>query len=87
MRQPGKLLALVLALTSLTALAGGSSGSLSTYGLPNPTSQPNDITVAPDGNVWFTESADGARRIGRLDTTLWVTHMDEGKISKFTLAQ
>ena len=77
MRQPVKLLALAVALTSFTALAGGSSGSISTYGLPNPTCQPNDITVAPDGNVWFTESSDGVRRIGRLDT--------KGKLTEFVM--
>jgi virginiamycin B lyase len=78
MRHLGKLLTVALVLTSLTALAsGGSAGSLSTYGLPNPTCQPNDITVAPDGNVWFTESSDGVRRIGRLDT--------KGKITDFLM--
>ncbi|MFL5358203.1 Virginiamycin B lyase [Archangium sp.] len=75
MRQPRKLLALAVALTSLTALAGGSSGSLTSYGLPNPSLQPNDITVAPNGNVWFTELADTWGRIGRLDT--------QGKLTEF----
>ncbi|GMT98504.1 virginiamycin B lyase [Corallococcus caeni] len=80
MRQPGRLLALALALASLTALAGGTSyGSLSTYGLPSPTSQPLDIVVAPDGNVWFTESSDSWRKVARRDT--------QGKLTEFPVPE
>lgn len=35
------------------------------YTLPNPSSEPYDITCGPDGQIWFTEY--GGNRIGRYD--------------------
>jgi streptogramin lyase len=36
-----------------------------TMGL-NPQRQPNDITLGPDGNVWFTDQYANQREIGRV---------------------
>ena len=58
-----------------------SDGSLTEFSLParpgvSGPSEPKDITVGPDGNLWFVEEA--ASRIGRIDTT--------GDITEFPLA-
>jgi virginiamycin B lyase len=38
------------------------NGTVSEFPLPTADSQPNAITVGPDGGLWFTE----AKKIGRL---------------------
>jgi virginiamycin B lyase len=37
------------------------------FTLPFPDSQPWDISLGPDGNMWFTEGAFNANRVGRID--------------------
>lgn len=54
------------------AEAGTNSGvgrittALTEYPVANPGAHVSGITVAPDGNIWFTESF--ANKIGRLET-------------------
>ncbi len=40
-------------------------GTLTEHAIPTPASRPWDVAVAPDGTVWFTESA--GNKVGRLD--------------------
>jgi streptogramin lyase len=39
-------------------------GKITEFPLPNPGSGPTTISIAPDGTLWFTESA--GKRIGRM---------------------
>src|SRR5664280_2209661 len=41
------------------------------FQIPTANSQPNQITVGPDGNLWFTES--GSNQIGRITTAGTIT--------------
>src|SRR4029077_3400299 len=37
------------------------------FPIPTPNSQPRDITLGADGNMWFTESELDVSQIGRID--------------------
>src|SRR5262249_39827406 len=39
------------------------------FPIPTPSSGPAGITVGPDGNLWFTESAAPVNKIGRVSTS------------------
>lgn len=52
----------------LAAPLQAQSQTVSTFNLPLPDSQPYGITLGPDGNMWLTESAFGATRVGRIDS-------------------
>jgi virginiamycin B lyase len=43
------------------------SATFTEFPLPNAGSEPYGITFGPDGNLWFTEYATGANKIGRYD--------------------
>ena len=44
------------------------TGALIELSVPTPNSSPGDLSVAPDGTVWFTEGYEaGAGRLGRID--------------------
>src|SRR4029079_18935221 len=50
--------------------------AITEFPLANPTAQPLEITVGPDGNLWFSETAEPG--IGRITTA--------GQITDFPLA-
>ena len=57
-----------------TATAGGTvpafaagPGHLKSFRIPSDNSQPSDMTLGSDGNMWFTESLLDAGKIGRVD--------------------
>ena len=56
----------VLALFLLAPIAVQTQ-TVKLFTLPFPGSQPWDISLGPDGNMWFTEGAFGANRLGRID--------------------
>jgi virginiamycin B lyase len=50
---------------------------IQTYPIPTPNSQPRDITLGADGNMWFTESEINVSQIGRIDA--------QGNITEFVV--
>jgi streptogramin lyase len=46
------------------------------FTLPTPNAAPLGITAGPDGNLWFTEAADSANKIGRITPAGVVTEFD-----------
>ena len=65
-------------LLSLLVLLGVSSALAQTFTefqIPTPNSRPKGLTVGPDGNLWFTEYAVNASKIGRITS--------EGVITEF----
>lgn len=56
----------VLALLLFTPIAVQTQ-TVKLFTLPFPGSQPWDISLGSDGNMWFTEGAFGANRLGRID--------------------
>jgi virginiamycin B lyase len=54
----------LVALTCGLALALETDGKFTEFPLPNPASGPTTISIAPDGNLWFTEGS--GNRIGRM---------------------
>src|ERR1051325_10793811 len=77
MRLPIKtsVFSLLLVGLLLTQIAAGTA--LKTFRIPTANSQPEGITLGPDGNMWFTETA--ANKIGRINS--------QGKITEFVLPQ
>jgi hypothetical protein len=57
----------LLSLSSATAWAR--VGSITEFTVPTAGSEPFGITVGPDRNLWFTESAFLANKIGRITTS------------------
>src|SRR3954471_17183223 len=71
--QPGfRWLLAVLLLTQIAA-----AGTSKSFRIPTKNSQPEGITLGPDGNMWFTETA--ANQIGRIDP--------KGNITEFVIPQ
>ena len=44
-------------------------GHLKSFRIPSDNSQPRDIALGSDGNMWFTESLLDAGKIGRIDAS------------------
>jgi streptogramin lyase len=65
------LLAFALAAGALTPAGASRAAKITEYTIPTAASSPNDITVGPDGRLWFTET--NANQIGTL-TTAGVFH-------------
>src|SRR5262249_51154861 len=59
----GGLIVTVAAATPVSAFGLG-GGSITEFPTLTPTSTPAEMTIGPDGNLWFTESA--ANKIGRI---------------------
>src|ERR1043165_1475248 len=59
----------------LTQVAAGTA--LKSFRIPTANSQPEGITLGPDGNMWFTETS--ANKIGRIDP--------KGHITEFVVPQ
>src|ERR1044071_2362409 len=59
----------------LTQIAAGTA--LKSFRIPTANSQPEGITLGPDGNMWFTEAS--ANQIGRIDP--------RGRITEFLIPQ
>jgi virginiamycin B lyase len=57
--------------TSSATVADAPLLPVTEFALPTSPSQPQDITVGPDGNLWFTEST--GNRVGRITTAGAVT--------------
>ena len=66
----------LLALGALAPLAGAAP-SFKSFRIPTANSEPEGITLGPDGNMWFTEAA--ANQIGRIDL--------KGNITEFVVPQ
>jgi hypothetical protein len=45
------------------------AGVITEFTIPTASSLPNFIAAGPDGNLWFTESAEAANKIGRITPT------------------
>jgi streptogramin lyase len=52
----------------------GDGSTIADFELPNPNSNPNDLTVGPDNNLWFTEY--NGNRIGRITVDGQITEFD-----------
>src|SRR5215208_4496019 len=61
----------MLALGFLAPLLAGPA--LKTFRIPTANSQPRDITLGSDGNMWFTESELDVSQIGRIDSQGTIT--------------
>ena len=70
MRTTRRLLAILPALFFAT---GAGAQTVTEFTIPTVNSAPNGIAAGPDGNVWFTESADSANKIGRISPSGVVT--------------
>ena len=66
----------LLALGTLAPLAGATP-AFKSFRIPTANSEPEGITLGPDGNMWFTEAA--ANQIGRIDL--------KGNITEFVVPQ
>src|ERR1051325_9078789 len=77
MRLPIKtsVFSLLLVGLLLTQIAAGTA--LKSFRIPTANSQPEGITLGPDGNMWFTETS--ANQIGRIDS--------KGNITEFVIPQ
>ena len=42
------------------------AGVVTEFPIPTPSSTPYGIVVGPDGNLWFTEGAPAANKVGRI---------------------
>src|SRR5215475_5421800 len=69
------VLSFLLSVLLLTQVAAGSR--FKSFRIPTNNSEPEGITLGPDGNMWFTEAA--ANQIGRIDP--------EGNITEFVVPQ
>ena len=55
------------------AYAAAPTGHFKLFRVPTNASQPRDITLGPDGNMWFTESDINVSQIGRIDAAGTIT--------------
>ncbi len=65
----------LLSMLLLTQVAAGTR--FKSFRIPTSNSEPEGITLGPDGNMWFTETA--ANQIGRIDA--------KGNITEFVVPQ
>src|SRR5450756_800299 len=66
-----RVLAVALCLGLIAGLILSSTASASAiteYTVPTSIARPTCITAGPDGNLWFTEQAPAANKIGRITT-------------------
>src|SRR5215216_1120104 len=66
---------ILVAVSILTQLMAGPA--LKTFRIPTDNSQPRDIVLGSDGNMWFTESEFNVSQIGRVDA--------QGNITEFAV--
>ena len=66
---------ILLLIVVLSQVAAGPT--LKTFRIPTDNSQPRDITLGADGNMWFTESELNVSQIGRVDA--------KGNITEFVV--
>jgi virginiamycin B lyase len=64
-------------LLTLGILALGAGPTFKSFRIPTDNSQPRDITLGADGNMWFTESQINVSQIGRVDP--------QGNITEFVV--
>jgi virginiamycin B lyase len=64
-------------LLALSILAPAAGPTFKSFRIPTANSQPRDITLGADGNMWFTESALNVSQIGRIDA--------QGNITEFVV--
>ena len=64
-RAGGRRLLLVTAMGALPCVVSAATTTLTEFSLPA-NSQPGQITVGPDGNLWFTVSGGNGNKIGRI---------------------
>jgi virginiamycin B lyase len=93
---PG-LTALVCLVAATCALAAAleTDGKFTEYALPNPASGPTTISIAPDGNLWFTEGMIAEFDLPRTpggpgdittgaDGNLWFVELNANRVARIT---